>query len=180
MEQVLSDREMICAARKMDPAGLTLIYQTYSPGIHRYAARLLGNADQAEDCVAETFSRFLKAVSQGQGPSNHLQAYLYRIAHNWVTDSFRRQAPVDSGLDESILAERENQPEDEISVRLEAERVRLAIRSLTPEQRQVVVLRVYEEWTYEEISYALGKPEGNIRALFFRAIQSLRRLIPEE
>jgi DNA-directed RNA polymerase specialized sigma24 family protein len=50
--------------------------------------RLLGHASLAEDCVAETFARFLKALQKRQGPRDHLQAYLYRIAHNWIVDLY--------------------------------------------------------------------------------------------
>lgn len=177
MEQITSDRELIDGARKMDPGILTQIYQSFSPGIFRYALRLLGSDDLAEDCVADTFSRFLKALNLGQGPADHLEAYLYRIAHNWITDYYRRQSPLSAELNEVIPAAEHLQPEQQLTRRLEEQKVRLALRALTPEQRQVVMLRVYEEWSYEEISAALGKPQGTIRALLFRALQSLRRVI---
>jgi DNA-directed RNA polymerase specialized sigma24 family protein len=52
---------------------LAEIYDTYRPGLYRYAMRLLGDASLAEDCVAETFARFLKALHTRQGPREHLQ-----------------------------------------------------------------------------------------------------------
>ena len=76
---------------KIDPQtatkeDLVAIYEEYSPGIYRYAVRLLGDAAMAEDCVSETFSRFLGAIQRGGGPTDNIRAYLYRVAHNWVTN----------------------------------------------------------------------------------------------
>jgi RNA polymerase sigma-70 factor (ECF subfamily) len=80
-------------ARQFDEEALAEIYDTLSPAIYAYAMRLLGDVDLAEDCVAETFSRFLHAVSSGGGPKNYLKAYLYRVAHNWITDRYRHARP---------------------------------------------------------------------------------------
>jgi RNA polymerase sigma-70 factor (ECF subfamily) len=51
------------------------IYDQFSPGLYRYAMRLLGNEDLAEDCVSEVFSRFLTAIKRGNGPQQDLKAY---------------------------------------------------------------------------------------------------------
>jgi RNA polymerase sigma-70 factor (ECF subfamily) len=128
--------------------------------------------------VAETFSRFLKALRCGQGPRDHLQAYLYRIAHNWITDCYRRQPSPPLELDESLRADELERPERQADAALEQEQVRLALRALTPEQRQVVALRFVEGWNNEEVALALEKPVGAVRALQHRALATLRRLLP--
>ena len=79
---VSEEQELLQLATRLDIKALARIYDTYSPGIYRYAMRLLGEMTVAEDCVAETFARFLKAMQERRGPRDHLQAYLYRIAHN--------------------------------------------------------------------------------------------------
>jgi len=95
-----SEKKLLKLARRFDQQTLGEIYDQYSPGLYRYAMRLLGNVDLAEECVAETFSRFLHALRGGGGPQDHLQAYLYRVAHNWITDQWRRQPPPPMQLDE--------------------------------------------------------------------------------
>src|SRR5512136_2797630 len=80
-------------AREFDRQALAEIYDAYSPGIYRYAMRFLADRDLAEECVAETFSRFLHALKRHTGPRDHLQAYLYRMAHNWFVDFFRQNPP---------------------------------------------------------------------------------------
>ena len=79
--------------RLMDEQALVEVYDTFNKEIFRYANGLLGNVDLAEECVAETFSRFLMALNDGGGPRDYLRAYLYRIAHNWISDLHRRQPP---------------------------------------------------------------------------------------
>jgi RNA polymerase sigma-70 factor (ECF subfamily) len=172
-----SEQDLLSGARALDPSALTAIYTLYSPGIYRYAMRLLGDDCLAEDCVAETFSRYLKAIKSGQGPQDHLQAYLYRIAHNWITDCYRRQPPPPLELDETVPEAEPNLPETQVCQELEKQQVRLALRSLTPDQRQVVSLRFLEGWDYEEIVLAMNKPAGTIRALQFRALTTLRKLL---
>jgi RNA polymerase sigma-70 factor, ECF subfamily len=175
-----SEQKLLNGARTFDADVLTAIYKQFSPGIYRYAMRLLGDESLAEDCVSETFSRYLKSLSMGQGPKDHLQAYLYRIAHNWITDCYRRNQPLTCSLDESFPTGEHDAPESKVDVCLQQNQVRTALRSLTPDQRQVVSLRFLEGWDYDEIVLAMEKPAGTIRALQFRALNTLRRLLFQE
>ena len=172
-----SEQELLRGALAGEMAALEAIYDRYSPGIYRYAVRLLGDESLAEDCVSETFARLLKALRAGAGPLEHLQAYLYRIAHNWITDRYRRQPLPPLDLDESIPSEAGARPDFQAEVRLEQQAVRQALRSLTPDQRQVVALRYLEGWENEQVAAALQKPVGTVRVLHHRAVQALRRLL---
>ncbi len=67
-----SEKQLLKRARKYDQQTLAEIYDRYSPGIFRYAVRLLKDGEQAENCVSETFSRFLSALQRGGGPKDHL------------------------------------------------------------------------------------------------------------
>jgi RNA polymerase sigma-70 factor, ECF subfamily len=171
-----SEQELLKGARAFDQDALAAIYDLYSPGIYRYAIRLLGDDTMAEDCLSETFSRFLKMLRGGQGPQDHLQAYLYRIAHNLITDSYRRQPPPPLELDESLRDERPH-PEKQVDDRLQEARVRLAMRALTPEQRQVITLRFVEGWENDDVAVALQRPVGAVKALQHRALGALKRLL---
>lgn len=171
----LSEADLLEGAKAFDIQILSAIYDRYSPGLYAYSARLLGDECLAEDCVSETFSRFLKGLRAHQGPDEHLQAYLYRVAHNWITDQYRRQPPPPVVLDENIPAGDGAQPEAQVGRRMEQERVRSALRTLTPDQRQVVMLRFIEGWENEEVSAAVNKPVSAVKALQHRALAALRR-----
>jgi RNA polymerase sigma-70 factor (ECF subfamily) len=175
-----SEQDLLRAARAFDAQALAAIYNRYHQGLFAYAMRLLGDEALAEDCVAETFSRFLRALRAGQGPQEYLQAYLYRVAHNWATDTYRRMPPPPFELDEALRADDADGPDQQASRHMEQERVRGALRMLTPDQRQVVVLRFLEGWGNEEVAAALEKPVSAVKALQHRALGALRRWLLQE
>ncbi len=155
------------------------IYDRYSPSLFRYAFRLLGENQAAEDCVAETFSRFLSAIQNGSGPDEHLQAYLYRIAQNWVTDQYRKNFRREAELPANLHDNGEDMLDMTAQV-IETQQVRTALSQLTQEQRQVVMLKYVEGWENAEIAVAMDKPIGSVKALQHRAIGALRKLINKE
>ncbi len=172
------DRLRLQGAARLDRQALEGIYKQYSPLLFRYAYRLLGDSELAEECVSETFSRYLNALRNGNGPGEHLKAYLYRISHNWITDYFRRQQP--DPLDVDLHADPRGNPAHVVAGQLEQERVRAALRRLTPEQRRVVVLRFLEEWSHKEIAALIGCSVEATRSLQYRALSVLRRLLIEQ
>lgn len=154
------------------------LYEHYSPRLFRYAYRLLNDADLAEECVAETFSRFLHSIRQsGTHPAN-VQAYLYRAAHNWIIDLYRHRTPLT--LDPRAPADGRANPAVAVAEELESSRVRTALFQLSEEQRQVIVLRFLEEMPHEQVAAALGKSVEATRALQYRAITALRGLLSEQ
>jgi RNA polymerase sigma-70 factor (ECF subfamily) len=171
------EARLLKAAQAFDLDCLAEIYDRYSPGLFAYAMRQLGDEHQAEDCVAETFSRFLKAIRVGKGPGDYLQAYLYRIAHNWISDSYRRSPAPALELDENLAGGDQHKPDVQAEANLEGERVRAALRNLTAEQRQVITLKFLEGWENDEIAAAVQKEIGAVKALQHRALASLRRLL---
>ncbi|MAT43878.1 MAG: hypothetical protein CL609_16205 [Anaerolineaceae bacterium] len=174
-----TETELITKARQLDVDALTEIYDEISPGIYRYAYRLLGDQNLAEDCVSETFSRFLNKLSEKKGPNQYLRAYLYRIAHNWITDYYRRPLPEESGLPE-VLPSPANSPEELTSVHLENERIRKHILTLPALQQQVILLKFLEEWDNKEIAKSINKSVGAVKAIQNRGFKKLKSLLEEE
>jgi len=170
---------LLKGAGVFDRGSLAEIYDRYSPGLYRYAIRLLGDSDQAEECVAETFSRFLGAIKRGGGPREHLQAYLYRIAHNWVTDQYRSQTALPLDPEYEIEADPDSAPQTSGSDVFLEDQVRRALMQVTPDQRQVIVLKFLEGWNSAEIAKAMKKSVGAVKSLQHRALASLNRLLTE-
>lgn len=173
----VSEKALLKRARRFDPDTLGEVYDRFSPGIYRYAMRLLGDVQLAEDCVSETFSRFLKVLRAGQGPQDHLQAYLFRVAHNWVTDYYRRRPLPTLDLEALDHLDPNASTEKQGMKNAEREQVRNALKLLTPEQRHVIILRFYEGWELEEIAGSLQKDIGAVKALQHRAIAALQRML---
>jgi RNA polymerase sigma-70 factor (ECF subfamily) len=174
-----SDPELLQRARQLDHQTLAQIYDLHSPGLYRYAMRLLGDQVLAEDCVAETFSRFLQALQANRGPENFLQAYLYRMVHNWVSDYYRREPAQAEELTEEHRDEGAG-PEEDAHQHQRQEHLRAALKQLTPNQQQVIALKYLEGWENEEIARALKKPVGAVKSLQHRALAALQHILQDE
>jgi len=176
---VISEQELLTQAGQLNSRALAEIYDLYSPRLYRYSMRLLGDDCAAEDCVSESFSRFLKALQTGKGPRDYLQAYLFRTAHNLIVDHYRRHAehPTEE-LDED-LPQAEN-AEDTADQNLRQNRVRAALHQLTEDQQQVVALKFLEGLENEEIARVLHKPVGAVKSLQHRALAQLQKILLDE
>lgn len=173
-----AEKDLLQTAMRFDQKALGQIYDLYSPELYRYAARFLGDPCVAEDCVADTFSRFLKAIRDRRGPKDYLRAYLYRIAHNWIADHYRRAPDVvelkETQSSNAIL------PEQEAELRIRQAQMRKAILGLTPDQQQVIALKYLQDWNNEEIAHGLHKPVGAVKSLQHRALASLKKILEKE
>lgn len=172
-----TEQTILKRAQQFEAQALEEIFDTFSPRIFRYAYRILGDEDLAKDCTSETFSRFLKALKQGNGPDNYIQAYLFRIAHNWITDYFRSKVPDTVPIYQDLPAKPSDAPEIQVNANMEQQLLRKMLSLLTPEQQQVVVLRYLEDMEHKAIAEVMNKPVGAVKALQHRGIESLRRLL---
>jgi RNA polymerase sigma-70 factor (ECF subfamily) len=163
-----------------DKQSLIYIYEQHSSQLYRYAYRMLGDSHLAEDCVSETFSRFLRVAHENQQTVSEVRPYLYRIAHNWITDHFRRTPLPHLSLEAEMHTDLEDNPAHLVGEKLERERLRAALLRLPSAQRQVIELRFLEEWSHEDIAKSLGRSPEATRALQHRALSALKHLLLEQ
>ncbi len=165
-----AEERLLARARAWDREALAAIYDHYSPQIYRLAVRVTGDPELAEECVAETFSRLLHALHRGGGPQRHLRAYLFRIAHNWLNDHYRRRPTwsLDPERDAPVAA-------DGWDAAWKAEALRTALAALPPAQRTVLTLRFFEGLSPREVAEIMGKSVGAVKVLQHRALRALRR-----
>jgi RNA polymerase sigma-70 factor (ECF subfamily) len=171
---------IMAQAKPLDKQNLVEIYEELSPALYRYAVRLLGNRETAEDCVSETFSRYLHAIRNGGGPKENVQAYLYRVAHNWITDYYRRTRDATQPLDTEEPVDTSTNPSRVVVEEQERHRVRKALLRLPPDQQQVIALRFLDEMSHDQVAVILDKTVEATRALQYRALTTLRHLLREE
>jgi RNA polymerase sigma-70 factor (ECF subfamily) len=171
---MMSDPESwLAGVRRLDPVALGAAYDGLSPALFRYAYRLLGDTQVAEDVVSESFSRLLTAIRNGGGPRTFLRAYLYRVAHNLAMD-YHRATPVQALAEDELQHLAVDAPHDEAG---DVAAARQALWRLTAEQRQVIVLKFYQGLSNEEVAAAIGKPVGAVKSLQHRALEALRRML---
>jgi RNA polymerase sigma-70 factor (ECF subfamily) len=131
----------------------------------------------ARDLTADVFQRLLQAVQNGTGPQRSVKAWLFRTAHNIVVDYYRRQQFRDhEPLPQNIAAAAEG-PDETAAARIMAGTVRQALRTLTPEQRQVISLKYLDGLSNTEVAKILGKSTGAVKSLQHRALAALQRVL---
>lgn len=164
----------------IDREMLVGIYEQHNAELYRYAYRLLGDRDLAEECVAETFSRFLQSIVKRRRAIDNVRAYLFRMAHNWITDYYRNMSPITISLESEVLEDGSTNPATVVAQEMERERIRATILQLPEDQQRVIALRVLEELSHEEVAAILDKTPEATRALQYRAMNTLRRMLVEQ
>ena len=174
-----NENDLLQRAQKFDINTLAWVYDNYSPAIYRYAFRLLGSDQNAEDCVADTFLKLLLSLDKGRGPKENLKAYLFRSAHNWVVDHFRRKSTNESELHDEQPDNLED-VETTTETWLRIEETMASMKKLTREQREVLYLRYGEGLQNEMIARIMKKPCGAIKSLLHRGTAALRKDLKNE
>jgi RNA polymerase sigma-70 factor, ECF subfamily len=168
-------------AIQAEPGALGLLYDQYVEKIYAYIYHRVGSADLAEDLTGQVFMRMLEAVRTGRGWRSSFSGWLYRIAHNLVIDHYRRKgraAFVD--LDDAAPVQAvTGDPVHSTEAQFERERLRAALAELTEEQAQVITLRFLEDLSIAEVAEIMDKTEGAVKALQYRAVINLRRVMQQ-
>ncbi|MCX7852385.1 MAG: sigma-70 family RNA polymerase sigma factor [Caldilineales bacterium] len=169
---------LLAGARQRDPQVLAAIYETYAPKIYAYIYRHVGDPYLAEDLTSGVFLKMLEALERERFAQDALQAWLYRIAHNIIIDDARQQQRRPTGeLHDGLSLPPEADPDYLVGRKLENEHIRRALDQLTPEQKEVIILRFGEGMTAPQVAHILGKSEEAVRALQRRGLANLRRLL---
>ncbi len=173
------DAGLAIRASKGESAAFGLLYDKHVAAIYRYVYYRVRDDAEAEDLTSDVFMRALKAMPRYE-PRQAFLAWLYRIARNAVIDRARRgnrQVSFEDAL-RHPGADQIVEPDAEILAHSDSVTLRGALAKLTPLQQEVVVLRYLEGYSTQEVARIVGKREGTVRGIQFRAIGALRQLIP--
>ncbi len=171
---------VIDRARAGDREAFAELYDTYVDEVYRYVLYRVRVPADAEDLTSDVFARAFAAIHRYRWQGKSFLAWLYTIARNAITDRRRRERPTVDIADAYGLAEGGPSAHDH-AVRGEQVGALLgAMRRLTGEQRRVIELRFSGDLSSAEVARKLGKNEGAIRALQFRALARLRKILAAE
>jgi RNA polymerase sigma-70 factor (ECF subfamily) len=172
----------LAGARRREPGAVTRVYTAYAPALFRFFLAAVGDRPTAEDLTGDVFKSAIEDLPRFRGPVEALGGWLFRIAHHDLSDYRRRQArnlvqPLDDLLEEAALAGGVMDPEELALDRVEGDRVLAALRQLTPDQREVLLLRLVANLTAPEVAGILNKSTDAVKALQHRGLASLARLL---
>jgi RNA polymerase sigma-70 factor (ECF subfamily) len=172
-------------AQAGESAAFGLLYDRYVDIVFRFVYFRVGNRQLAEDLTADTFLRALKRIGTFTWQGRDVGAWLVTIARNLVADHFksgRYRLEVTTG--DVLDADREDRgpegsPEAAVVDHITNVALLRAVKQLNPEQQACIVLRFLQGFSVAETAQAMGKNEGAIKALQYRAVRALARLLPE-
>ncbi|MEX2245639.1 MAG: sigma-70 family RNA polymerase sigma factor [Dehalococcoidia bacterium] len=173
------ERETVDRARAGDQQALADLYDWYMPRIYRYALARLGHQAEAEDLTEEVFLKMLGAIGDFRWKEVPFSSWIFRIAHNHVASHFRRAAQR-GGTHVELTEEIVDWRHDVAAVieeRITIEEVRRAASQLPDAQREVIAMRFAVGLSIAETAKALGKREGNIKALQHKAVARLQKML---
>lgn len=167
---------LIQRAQKGNKDAFGEIYKIYFKKIYRYCRINLGSEETAKDVVQETFLKAWRALptfSFDNGGS--IQAFLFRIARNLIIDLSRKrkELPLDTALE--IVAK--DDMEEKLDRKNDIKLVQQALSKLAPEDKQIMILRFFEEMPTAQIAQIVGISEGNLRVRLYRALKKLKEII---
>ena len=173
------DAALAVRASGGDVSAFGLLYDRHVDAIYRYVYYRVRNDAEAEDLTSDVFMRALKAIPRYE-PRQAFLAWLYRIARNAIIDRARRgnrQVPFEDAL-EHPTPDQIVEPDAQLLANSDSDTLRSALKKLTPLQQEVLILRFLHGYSTQEIANIVGKREGTVRGIQFRAIGALRQLIP--
>jgi RNA polymerase sigma-70 factor (ECF subfamily) len=154
------------------------LYNIYLDRIYRYVFYQVKDKMTAEDLIEEIFVKAWKAIGSYRGKGQAFSPWLYRIAHNYLVDYFRKSQKHRS-LEIEIAAAAASL-EQESERKAARQELMEAVSYLRDNQRQVIILKFIEGLDNHEIAQIMGKSQGAIRILQMRALATLRKRLSSE
>jgi RNA polymerase sigma-70 factor, ECF subfamily len=174
--------DLVERAQAGDHEAFGRLYDLYADIVYRYIYFRVGSQSLAEDLMQETFLRALRRISSFSWQGRDLAAWFVTIARNLIADHFKSGRyrlevatadMLDSGHDRPTEG-----PESEVLDMLTNVRLLEAVKQLNAEQQECVVLRFLQGLSVSETAAIMGKNDGAIKALQYRAVRTLARLLP--
>ena len=174
---VEEESRLVLRAIKRDAAAFGLLYESHLDRIYRYVFYRVGTTGEAEDMTEIVFLKAWEAIDRYQPRGVPFIAWLYRLAHNLVVDSYRSRRPSIALEDIKETEEPGANVLDQVEQQIDADEVRTAVRTLSPEHQQMIVLRFVEGLSHAEVAQITGKSEGAMRVVQYRALQALAKML---
>lgn len=171
----LSDADLMARCKHGDARAFHILYDRYRDWVLRQAKRYMKQDADALDVMQEVF-RYLFSLVPTYKPQAQLTTLLYKVVRNTCLSELqrqRRQNPVSLDDEESSL-EAVSPDEPGLDCPLDVRHVTEAIEAMPDTYREVIVLRLVEEWSYQDISEALNIPLGTVKSRLHNGLEILR------
>ena len=176
MDDEALDR-LVAEAKAGDREAFGRIFDAYAAPVHRFIASRVNRPSDAEDLTQLVFVKALEALPRYEARGIPFGGWLFRLARNAIIDQIRTQKDHLPLLAAVTRETDEAGPDQRAALHEDLDRVADALHELTDDQREVIELRFFAGLSTAEAAMVMGRQEGTIRGLQFRAIESLRKTL---
>lgn len=171
--------ELVERAIAGDAEAFASLFELTLPSVYRYLYGRSGDATLAEDLAQDAYMRAMRAVRTSfKGGSIEFLAWMIRIARNRFLDHVKSgRVRWEVVVEETPITFASGNPELEAIESVSGSNLRKALQRLTPEQQEIVYLRFFQGLQIAEVASVTGRTEGAVKALQFRALRALERII---
>ncbi len=179
LPDIADEDDLLSRARRGDADALREIYASYYLPIYQFMRMRADEPATAEDLAADVFLKLVSAFRQRKGPRHSLRGWLFRVARNVLYDHYQTQF-TETMLDEWLPIATDDQPEAQFMRSMNIETTRQALRQLTTDQQEVLILRFGQMLSLQETADIMDKQVNAVKQLQLRALNALRRVLLEE
>lgn len=176
-KSAINDEVALINAARTDPEAFGQLYERYVERIYNYIYFRVGGAGDAEDLTARVFFKALRGIGGYRHMGLPFSAWLYRIAHNLVANYHRDRSRMQEISIENLVVEdtsKSSPPEHLMETRQEKDFLLALINDLSPQKKELIILKYVQKLSNEEIGQIFGKTEGAIKSLYHRTLVELK------
>ena len=173
----MTDDQLMMRAADGDETALRALIERWERPVFAFLVRMLGSPEEAEDLCQDTFMRVISAANRYR-PEGRFQSWLFRIAGNLARKRLRRRKILrwlPLGGEHHETPDPGPDPLKALANGQERERVRAAVERLPDRQREALVLKRYQDMSYQEIADAMDTSVASVQMLLHRAMDALKR-----
>lgn len=168
-----SDITYVKKCQSGDSESFAVLYDRYIQKIYRFVYYKVFDREAAEDIVADTFLKAFDRIGGYDSEKGSFSSWLYRIARNSVIDQYRSKQETANIEDAFDLGFEDRLPE-KIDAKESFRQISEYLKTLSPKQREIIILRVWNDLSYKEIAEIVGGSEGAAKMMFLRSIREIR------
>jgi RNA polymerase sigma-70 factor (ECF subfamily) len=176
-----TEADLLRRLRRGHEESIVAVYERYFPPLYHYVRLRVGDRALAQDIVSEVFVKLIESLGRPSAPRDSLRGWLFAVARNQIARAYGKARPLPlDDMEEWMPASDDTNPEVQLGEAYPVERVRHALRMLTADHQEVLVLRFGQHLSLQETADILGKSVSAVKSLQFRALDTLRLILVGE